>query len=415
MADMFKPEPIKRPFFTTGVIILMILAANGIVWSILRFGFGLGAVTHLDNQHPWGLWIGIDVAAGVALAAGGFTTSALVHIFHREDFHILVRPAIMTAMLGYTFVALGVMFDLGRYYNIWHVPIMGNPNSVLFEVGICVMTYLGTLYVEFFPVVTERFIGQVHFKGFWKILNRPIDATLRWIDLFLDKTMFFFIILGVVLSCLHQSSLGTLMLIAKYKVHPLWQTSIRPLLFLISAIAVGYPMVIMESLTAAKSFGLKPEMDVLRRLARFVGPLLGVYLAAVLADMVIRGTYVYLEKVTKESVMWTIEILFGVIIPMRMFFWDKVLRSKTLLYVASLMVIIFGIALNRFDMFITAYTPPYYFRIYWPSIGEISITVGLISIEILLYRALVMIFPVIAQPNKSYRPKAKYAIRGVIQ
>ena len=415
MADMFKPEPIKRPFLTTGVIILMILAANGIVWSILRFGFGLGAVTNLDNQHPWGLWIGIDVAAGVALAAGGFTTSALVHIFHREDFHVLVRPAIMTAMLGYTFVALGVMFDLGRYYNIWHVPIMGNPNSVLFEVGICVMTYLGTLYVEFFPVVTERFIGQVHFKGFWKILNRPIDATLRWIDLFLDKTMFFFIILGVVLSCLHQSSLGTLMLIAKYKVHPLWQTSIRPLLFLISAIAVGYPMVIMESLTAAKSFGLKPEMDVLRRLARFVGPLLGVYLAAVLADMVIRGTYVYLEKVTKESVLWTIEILFGVIIPMRMFFWDKVLRSKTLLYIASLMVIIFGIALNRFDMFITAYTPPYYFRTYWPSIGEISITVGLISIEILLYRALVMIFPVIAQPNKSYRPKAKYAIRGVIQ
>ena len=171
----------------------------------------------------------------------------------------------------------------------------------------------------------------------------------------------------------------------------------------------------MESLTAAKSFGLKPEMDALRRLARFVGPLLGVYLAAVLADMVIRGTYVYLEKVTKESVLWTIEILFGVIIPMRMFFWDKVLRSKTLLYVASLMVIIFGIALNRFDVFITAYTPPYYFRTYWPSIGEISITVGLISIEILLYRALVMIFPVIAQPNKSYRPKAKYAIRGVIQ
>ncbi len=415
MSEMLKPEPIKRPFFTTGVIILMILAANGIVWSILRFVFGLGAVTNLDNQHPWGLWIGIDVAAGVALAAGGFTTSALVHIFHKEDFHVLVRPAIMTAMLGYTFVAIGVMFDLGRYYNIWHVPIMGNSNSVLFEVGICVMTYLGTLYVEFFPVVTERFIGRVHFKGFWKFLNHPIDATLRWIDSALDKTMFFFIILGVVLSCLHQSSLGTLMLIARNKIHPLYQTPIRPLLFLLSAIAVGYPMVIMESLTASKSFGLKPEMDVLRRLARFVGPLLGVYLAFVLGDMVIRGTYVYLEKITKESVLWTIEILFGVIIPMRMFFWDKVLQSRTLLYAASLMVIIFGIALNRFDMFITAYTPPYSFRTYWPSIGEISITVGLISLEILLYRVLVMIFPVIALPNKNYRPKTKYAIRGVIR
>ena len=415
MDEMLKPEPVKRPFLSTGVIILIILAANGIVWSILRFGLGLGAVTNLDNQHPWGLWIGFDVAAGVALAAGGFTTSALVHIFHREDFHLLVRPAIMTAMLGYTFVAIGVMFDLGRYYNVWHVPIMGNSNSVLFEVGICVMTYLGTLYVEFFPVVTERFIGRIHFKGSFRFLNHPLDVTLRWIDSFLDKTMFFFIILGVVLSCLHQSSLGTLMLIAGHKIHPLWQTSIRPLLFLLSAIAVGYPMVIMESLSSSRSFGLKPEMKILRGLARFVGPLLGVYLAFILGDMVIRGTYVYLNTITKESVLWTIEILFGVIIPMRMFFWDKVLRSRTLLYIASLMVIIFGVALNRFDVFITAYTPPYSFRTYWPSIGEISITVGLISLEILIYRALALIFPVIAQPDKHYRPKAKFAIRGVIR
>lgn len=415
MNGMLKPIPVKRPFFTRGVIILTILAVNGIVWSILRFGFGLGAVTNLSNQYPWGLWIGIDVAAGVALAAGGFTTSALVHIFHREDFHVLVRPAIMTAMLGYTFVAIGVMFDLGRYYNIWHVPIMGNSNSVLFEVGICVMTYLGTLYIEFFPVITERFIGQVHLKGAFRFLNKPIDHTLRWIDSFLDKTMFFFIILGVVLSCLHQSSLGTLMLIAGPKIHPLWQTPISPLLFLLSAFSVGFPMVIVESLTASKSFGLKPEMDVLRRLARFVGPLLGVYLAFKLGDLVIRGTYVYLNTINKESILWTTELLLGVVIPMRLFFWDKALHSRTLLYIASLMVVVFGIALNRFDVFVTAYTPPYSLKRYYPSIGEISITVGLISLEILLYRALAMIFPVIAQPDKSYRPKTKYAIRGVIK
>ncbi len=414
MEEYFRPQPIKRPFFTKGVIVLLILAANGLIWSILRFGFGLGAVTNLNNQYPWGLWIGLDVAAGVALAAGGFTTSALVHIFYREDFHILVRPAIMTAMLGYTFVAIGVMFDLGRYYNIWHVPIMGNSNSVLFEVGICVMTYLATLYVEFFPIVCERFIGRVHLKGMFKFLNKPIDGLLRFIDSFLDKTMFFFIILGVVLSCLHQSSLGTLMLIAGKKVHPLWQTPISPLLFLLSAFAVGYPMVIMESLTAARSLGLKPEMDVLHKLARFVGPLLGIYLAFKLGDMVIRGTYVYLNKINLQSIMWMAEMLFGVIIPVRMFFWDKVLQSKALLYTAS-MLVIFGVALNRFNVFVIAYKPPYILQKYWPSIGEISITIGLIALEILLYRLLVVIFPVISVPLKGVSAKAKYAIRGVIQ
>ena len=415
MGEYLKPQPVKKPFFTPTVIFITILLINGLVWAFLRFVFGIGFVSNLDNQHPWGIWIGIDVAAGVALAAGGFTTSALVHIFHKEDFHLIVRPANMTAMIGYTFVALGVLMDLGRWYFGWHLAYMWNGSSVLFEVGICVLTYVTTLYIENIPLLTERFIGLVNLPGMLGKFNRAIDKFLRILDTIAGKIMFFFIILGVVLSCLHQSSLGTLMMIAGPKVHPLWQTPISPLLFFLSAISVGFPMVIMESLTASKSFGLKAEMDALRRLGRFVGPLLGIYLASVLADMVIRGTYVYLGSITKESVLWTIEILFGVIIPMRMFFWDKVLRSKTLLYIASQMVIIFGIALNRFDVFITAYTPPYFFKTYMPSIGEISITVGLISIEILLYRALVMIFPVIAQPDKNYRPKAKYAIRGVIQ
>jgi len=409
-----KPAPVKKPFLTPGVIILLFLAANGLVWAFFRFVYGMGMTTNLDNQHPWGIWIGIDVASGVALAAGGFTVSALVHIFHREDFHLIVRPAIMTAMLGYTFVALGVMFDLGRWYNIWHVPIMGNSTSVLFEVGICVMTYVSTLYVEFFPVVTERFIGRVRMPGIlWK-LNRATDSLLRWIDKFLVKTMFFFIILGVVLSCLHQSSLGTLMMIAGYKIHPLWQTPISPLLFLLSAISVGFPMVIMESLIASKSFGLKPEMDVLARLGRFVGPLLAVYLGFKIGDMVVRGTYVYLTEINLESVMWVIEVLIGVIIPMRMFFWDKVLHSRPLLLVASFLAI-FGVLMFRINVFLIAYTPPYSFKSYFPSLGEISITVGLIAIEILIYRVLAMIFPVIAQPAKSFKPKTKFALREVIR
>jgi Ni/Fe-hydrogenase subunit HybB-like protein len=150
----------------------------------------------------------------VALAAGGFTTAALGHVMHREEYHVILRPALLTAMLGYTFVAVAVFVDIGRWYFIWHPLIMWTGSSALFEVGICVMIYMTVLYIEFIPMVTERFIGHVNLPGALKFLNRPIDALLRVMDRGMGKTMFIFIIAGVVLSTLHQSSLGTLMVIA---------------------------------------------------------------------------------------------------------------------------------------------------------------------------------------------------------
>lgn len=407
-------SPIKRKFFTPGVIILTLLMANGLVFAALRFIFGIGSITNLNNQYPWGIWIGIDVAAGVALAAGGFTTAALVHIFHKDDFHDIVRPALLTAMLGYSFVGLGVFFDLGRYYNIYHPMYMWNGNSVLFEVGICVMAYVTVLYIEFIPIVTERFIGRVNLKGILAGFNKIIDSTLRVMDRIMDKALFFFLILGVVLSCLHQSSLGTLMMIAGDKIHPLWQSPVAPLMYLISALAVGFPMVIMESIISSRSFGLKPETEVLAKLGRFVGPILGIYLAFKLGDMAIRETFVYLDEFNLVTVMWSIEILFGVIIPLRMFLWDKVLQSPFWIFVASNLVI-FGVLLNRFNNFIIAYTPLYADKAYWPSIGEISVTVGFISLEILLYRIFVMIFPVISQLKKANTSKTRVALKGVIK
>jgi Ni/Fe-hydrogenase subunit HybB-like protein len=409
-----EPSPVKKPFFTPTIIVLIILVLNGLVWAFMRFVFGLGSVTNLTNQYPWGIWIGIDVAAGVALAAGGFTTSALAHIFHKEHFHDIVRPALLTAMLGYTFVGMGVFFDLGRYYNIWHVFFFWNGNSVLFEVGICVIAYLTVLYIEFLPIVTERFIGRINLKGIWAKLNSMTDTLLRLIDRSLSKIMFFFIILGVVLSCLHQSSLGTLMILAGSKIHPLWQSPISPLLFLLSAISVGFPMVIMESILSSRSFGLKSEMDVLSSLGRYVGPILGIYLAFKIGDMVIRQTFTHLTEINAASIMWVIEVLIGVIIPMRMFFWDKVLNSRPLIFTASIMVI-FGVLLNRINTFIVSYTPLYATEVYWPSIGEISITLGFIAMEVLLYRTFVMIFPVISQPPKHVRMKTRFATKGVIR
>lgn len=414
MVAAHKPTPVKRKFFTPGVIVLSVLMINGLIFGLIRIVFGIGSITNLSNQYPWGIWIGIDVAAGVALAAGGFTTAALAHIFHKDEFHAIVRPALLTALLGYTFVGLGVCFDLGRYYVIYHVMYIWNGNSVLFEVGICVMAYLTVLYIEFLPMVTERFIGRVNFKGIFSAFNRMVESILKLTEKFMGYALFFFIITGVVLSCLHQSSLGTLMMIAGPKIHPLWQTPVAPLMYLISAISVGFPMVIMESLLASRSFGLKPEMDILSKLGRFVGPLLGIYLCFKLGDMVIRETFVHLTEFSFPTIMFVIEIVFGVIVPLRMFFSKKVLNSRTWILVASFLVI-FGVLLNRFNNFIVAYTPPYAFETYFPSFGEISVTVGFISLEILLYRALVRIFPVISIHDKTYKPETKYAIQGAVK
>jgi len=411
VSHFMRPTPLDKKFLTPGVIVLLLLALNGLVWLGGRFLFGIGAVTNLNNQYPWGIWIGIDVAAGVALAAGGFTTAALGHVMHREQYHAVVRPALLTAMLGYTMVAVGVSIDIGRYYYIWHPLIMWNGSSALFEVGICVMIYMTVLYIEFLPVVTERFMGRVDLPGALARLNTPLDKLLRVLDRTLDKTMFVFIIAGVVLSTLHQSSLGTLMVIAGPKIHPLWQTPISPLLFLLSAISVGFPMVIFESLIASRSFGLKPEMHILGRMGRMVTPLLGIYLAFKLGDLFIRETFVYLKTVSTASVMYVIELLFGVVIPLRMFMSPVVQKSPRLLFIAATLVV-GGVLLNRLDTFVVAYTPPYATAPYFPSVGEISVTVGFISILVLLYRAAVIIFPVISLPDRSLTPASKYSVRG---
>ena len=410
--ESINPVPVKHKYFTPGVFALLIIALNGLVFLMGRFFFGIGAVTNLNNQYPWGLWIGVDVAAGVALAAGGFTTAALGHVMHREKYSAIVRPALLTAMLGYTFVAAGVFVDIGRWYFIWHPIIMWNGTSALFEVGICVMIYMTVLYIEFLPIFTERFIGRVNLPKFISGLNKPADKILRLLDRGLSKTMFVFIIAGVVLSTLHQSSLGTLMVIAGPKMHPLWQTPILPLLFLLSAISVGLPMVIFESLMASRSLKLKPEMHILSKLGSMIAPLLGIYLSFKIGDMFIRKTFVYLAEINTASVMFSIELLFGVIIPLRMFLSPKVLKSPILIFIASALVVS-GVLLNRINNFVVAYTPPYSTESYFPSFGEISVTVGFVAMLILIYRFIVMNFPVISLPGKQVSQRAKYTIRGV--
>ena len=399
MSSHEKAAPINKTFFTGGVRVLFFLMIVGIGAGLYRIFNGLGSVTNLSNQYPLGLWIGVDVASGVALAAGGFTTGALVYIFHREHYHAVIRPALLTAMLGYTFVVIGLIFDIGRWYNIWHpaLPMMWQGNSVLFEVAMCIMIYLTVLYIEFIPIVTERFIGKVNLPGKLSILNDPVDIFLRFLDYSLDKTMFIFIIAGVVLSCLHQSSLGTLMVIAPYKMHPLYWSYLSPLFFLSSAIAVGYPMVIIESMIASKSFGRKPEMHVLTPLAKFIPYLLGIYIALKIADMIYRGTYVYLFEGSAQSGIFWIEFGLLTVVPFLLLISSAARHSPKWLFAASIMYII-GVVLNRCAVFFIAYQPQFADKAYFPAFGEFALTIGLIATLMLAYRALVTIFPVLPAP-----------------
>lgn len=389
------PAPVKHKFLTPGVIVLILIALNGLVFLAVRFISGIGAVTNLDNYTPWGLWIGVDVAAGVALAAGGFTSAALGHVIHREHYKDIVRPALLTAMLGYTFVAFAVFVDIGRFYYIWHPLIMWNGNSALFEVGICVMIYVSVLYIEFLPIVTERFIGKVKFPKLMKILNKPVDRLLRLLDSGLSKTMFIFIIAGVVLSTLHQSSLGTLMVIAGHKMHPLWQTPILPLLFLLSAVAVGFPMIIFESLLASNSFKMKPEINLLSGLGKMTAPIIGVYLAFKIGDVFVRESFKYIVIFDVPSWMFITEIAI-MVRAFFMFLSKKTENSPSRLFIASSLVIA-AVLLNRINCFIIAYNPFNNPVIYYPSIGEISVTFGCIALLVIAYRAIVMIFPVISR------------------
>jgi Ni/Fe-hydrogenase subunit HybB-like protein len=390
--------PPRRRFFTPGVWLVTAIAVLGGAVLLYRFAFGLDSATNLTNRYPWGIWIAIDVACGVALAAGGFTTAFLAHVVHREEFHPVVRPALLTAMIGYTFVAMGVATDLGRFWAIWHVmlPSMWQGNSVLFEVAICVMTYLTVLYIEFLPVVCERFIGRVRLPGPLARFNVPVDRLLRVLESGLGRVMTVFIILGVLLSCMHQSSLGTLMVVSGPKLHPLWQTPMLPALFLLSAFSVGFPMVIFESLLASRSFGLPPERRVLSRLACYIPLLLGVYFAAKMIDLANRGAFGLLIEGSLESNIFLVEVGLGVVIPFFIFLSSR-LRASTGWLMTGASLVILGVVLNRLNVFLIGYTPAYDGEPYVPAWTEVAITAGFIAMIVLLYRFFALNFPVIEQ------------------
>jgi Ni/Fe-hydrogenase subunit HybB-like protein len=333
--------------------------------AVTRFIFGLGATTNLTDATPWGLWIGFDVMAGVALAGGGFVMTAIFYVFKRDQFHPLVKPAVLTAFLGYLAVIFGLLFDLGLPWNIWHMIIYWNPHSPLFEVGWCVMLYTAVLLLEFSPV--------------------PLEETSRYgrVRSFLLKFRFPLVLLGIMLSTLHQSSLGSLALLWPFKLHPLWYSAIIPVQFFISAVALGLMMVSLESLVSHWLYRRKPENDLVAGLARGAVWVLAIYLVIKLGDIIASGEFGLIFDGTWESCLFVFELLISTIIPLVLFFIPRVRRSAGGQWTGSAMVVI-GMVLNRINvgglMQVSATGD-----VYLPSWMEIVISMGVVSTAALAF------------------------------
>src|SRR5215472_10260255 len=346
-------------------------------WSVfVRFYHGLGGATNLSDQFPWGLWIGFDVLCGVGLAAGGFTLVAVVHIFNFEKFKPILRPAILTAFLGYVLVILALMFDLGRPDRIWHPLVMWNPHSVMFEVAWCVMLYTSVLALEFVPAVCEKF-------G----LKTPLTV-LRTISVPV-------VVLGVLLSTLHQSSLGSLYLIVPAKLYPLWYTPLMPVLFYISAICAGLAMTIFESWHSSREFGRHLELPLLSSLARVLAVILSAYVVLRFVDLGQRGALPLVLVPRTETWLWLLEIL--LLVTPAVLFFTRLSEKPKALYICSLMVVL-GFITNRLNVSVTGMESALGTN-YIPKWSEITVTLAIIALGFAIFRFAARHLPVFSSPE----------------
>jgi len=347
---------------TPGRIILLALMAAGILAGLYRLIMGLGATTNLSDAYPWGLWISFDVLTGVALAGGGFTISAAIYVFNIKKWEPLLRPAKLSAFVGYLIFVIGLFFDLGQPWRIWHPLVMWNPESVLFEVSWCVMLYTTVLAIDVLIMALERWRAE-----FWVSFFRNIYV--------------FLIVAGIILSTLHQSSLGALFLLLPEKMSNLWASGAIGPLFFVSAIIGGMSMVALESILSAKAYGRKLEWEALTSLAKGLGVTLLVYFAMKVTDLYARGVAVW--SLDWAHVLFYIEIFGTVALPALLLFFPEIRHSKTgLLWCAGLAA--FGVLLNRFNVSLTSYGG---YRDFWyfPSAIEIIVTVGLVAQAILIF------------------------------
>jgi Ni/Fe-hydrogenase subunit HybB-like protein len=381
---VLRSEPVGGPILTKPFKILGALAIVGVALVVFRFAAGLGAATALNDGYPWGLWIAFDVVVGTALACGGYAVAILLYVLNCGKYHPLIRSAILTSALGYTLGGIGVMIDLGRFWNAAKLPVLfwqWNLHSVLLEVALCIMLYTFVLWIELSPAFLEKWRDgrNERLRRFSLKVSPAVEKSLPWL-----------IALGLLLPTMHQSSLGSLMLLAGQKLHPLWQTPLLPLLFLVSCVAMGYAAVVIESALSSVFFKRRVEVSVLASLSGATQTALWLYVGVRVVDIVARGR-VGLVFADWHGLLFLVE--------MSLFIAPAImLRRKALslgqLFRVAMLIAVAG-ALYRFSTFLIAFHPSAGWQ-YFPAATELLITVGLVSAEIMVYIYLVKTFPILA-------------------
>jgi Ni/Fe-hydrogenase subunit HybB-like protein len=343
---------------TLGLILVM--AAAGVVVAY-RLLFGIGAATHLSDIWPWGFWIGIDVLGGVAMAAGGFIIAGAVYILHWKKYKVIVRPAILNAFFGYLLAATSITLDIGVPWRIWHPIVMWQVNSIMFIVAIHVVLYTSTLATESSPMIFEKLKMTGAYRAVTKIMV-PI------------------VLFGVLLSTLHQSSLGAVYLIVPTKLSPLWYSKTLPYMFLISAVFMGLSMVSFETILSSRIFKHKIPMDVITGLARGSLIVAALYFALKVWLLIAGPGIGAAFNGSFTANMYLLEMTIGVVLPLIMLSIKDFRTRISSIFTVNILVII-GTLLNRMNVgiFGLAEYASKFGVDYFPSTMEFILTAGMVA------------------------------------
>ena len=376
--------PVGGRLWTRPFALLVLVAVVGAGLVLVRFVSGLGSITNLNDGYPWGVWIGIDVVIGTALGCGGYAVALLAYVLNRGKYHPIVRPAVLTSLLGYGFAAVAVIVDLGRFWGIWKVPVFfwRWTHSPQLEVALCVMTYVLVLIVETSPALFEKLSSER--TGSLASLSK---TALRG----LDRSMPFLLAFGILLPTMHQSSLGTMMLLPGPRVHPVWYTAWLPFLFLVNCLVIGYAVVILEAGFSSMAFGRPRHGEMLTSLSG-VAAWVGLFWVAFrVLEVAWAGE---LGQVAgTEGLMFVLEV--GLTALASAMLLSPGVRSSAAWQLRAAILFLLGGALFRINTYLVAFNPGPEWT-YFPTVPELFITFGIIAAELAVYIAAVKTFPILA-------------------
>jgi Ni/Fe-hydrogenase subunit HybB-like protein len=382
-----RAQPVEGRLLTPFMKALLVLWALGTVAGLYRFTQGLGAATAMSDGYPWGIWIAIDVVVGTGLASGGYALAFMVFILNRGRYHPLVRPALVTSLLGYSVAGVAVAFDLGRYWTMWKIPVSPHHwsgTSILLEVALCMMTYVVVIVLELSPAWLEGLAASR--DPSWAALART------WLPR-AEKALPFLIALGLLLPTMHQSSLGALIMVAGHKLYPLWHTGFLPLYFLLTAFSMGFAVLYFESIFSSLAFGRQLENRLLARLGKTVAGVILAFLVLRFVVLAVEGKLGLVLAPERITLFFWAEII--VFLAAAVLFLRQGRRALPHQQLQAALLSMLGGTLYRVDAFLVAYDPGNGSR-YFPSVAEILITLGLIATETFLYVIIVRRFPILA-------------------